>query len=292
MGVGNPLHMGGNVPASIPGAASSRVPLEGMVPPQAPFSLVSIPVDEALLPHAPLPAVSGVPHPAPPMAIIRTAEPFERPMMKDANAYLDHYSIIRCYLCCPGFLTQWADNALITDSRNLEASCFWEGQIRIAVQDNSLCFLFENKGSKYDGKGFKMLAELNQHCQSDSIANAFTTLMLLFNHSMTDSKEIMAFCLRFGGMVNNMVRCKITIPPILLVMFYLWALYPCYKDLLKLFCSGYKSLESASLDSIVVDVLYHDKFKLVGSDNKKSPAGHQKWFYAPYRIVEMFFQLI
>jgi hypothetical protein len=91
--------------------------------------------------------------------------------------------------------------------------------------------------------------------------------------SMTDFKKIMAFCLRFDGMVNNMAQCKITIPPILLVMFFLWSLHPCYEALLKQLHSWYKSLESASLDSIVADIRYHDKFNLVGLDNKKSPAG-------------------
>jgi hypothetical protein len=87
---------------------------------------------------------------------------------------------------------------------------------------------------------------------------------------MTDSEEIMAFCLRFDGMVNDMVWCKITIPPIPLVMFFFGALNPCYKDLLERFRSWYKSLESASLDSIVIDVRYHDEIKLVvGLDNKK-----------------------
>jgi hypothetical protein len=69
-----------------------------------------------------------------------------------------------------------------------------------------------------------------------------------------------------------MVWCKSTIQPILLGMFFLWALYPCYEDLLKRFRSWYKSLDSTSSDSIAADVHYHDEFKLVGMDNKKSPA--------------------
>ena len=118
-----------------------------------------------------------------------------------------------------------------------------------------------------------MLAALNQHCQHNSVANVLTTLTLLFNDSMTNSKKIMAFCSRFNEMVNNMAWCKIIIPPILLVMFFLWSLHPCYEALLKQLHSWYKSLESASLDSIVAYVRYHDEFKLVDLNNKKSPAG-------------------
>jgi hypothetical protein len=167
--------------------------------------------------------------------------------MKNAKACLDHYSLIQYYRRRPEFMTQQAHNALIIDSRNLEASCFWEVQLRVAVQDDSLCFLFENKGSQYDGEGFKILAALNQHCPPDSVANFFTTLMLLFNDSMTGPEKIMAFCSSFDGLVNNMGWCKITIPPIHLVMFFLCALHPRYKNLLGQFPSRYKSLESASL---------------------------------------------
>jgi hypothetical protein len=35
----------------------------------------------------------------------------------------------------------------------------------VAIHKGSLHFLFENKGSMYDGKGFEMLAVLNQHCR-------------------------------------------------------------------------------------------------------------------------------
>ncbi len=78
----------------------------------------------------------------------------------------------------------------------------------------------------------------------------------------------MAFCLCFDGMVYDMAWCKINIPSILLVVFVIWSLHPCYDNLLERFWSWYKDFESASLDSIVADVCYHDEFKLVGSDKK------------------------
>jgi hypothetical protein len=77
-------------------------------------------------------------------------------------------------------------------------------------------------------------------------------------------------------MVNDMAWCKIVIPPILMVMFFLCSLHPHYDDLLEQFCSRYKSLDGASLDSIVADVWYHDEFKLVGLD-KKLPLGRNPW---------------
>jgi hypothetical protein len=250
-----------------------------VVPPKVPSVVVS-PV-APVLPPVPVPAPpvvnvdsvgdSTLPVPAP-VSIIRLAEPFKLPPIADTNAYLNLSNIIQYYLCCTEFSTQRLDNALVTDSRNAKASAYWEGQIRVAVQDGSLHFLFENKGSMYDGKGFEMLAALNQHCHPDSVANAFTTLMLLFNNSMGELEEIMAFRSRFDGMVNNMSPCKIILPSVLMVMFFLCSLRSCYNNLLVQFCSRYKSLEGASLDSIVADVRYHNEFKLVGS-NKIVPAG-------------------
>ncbi len=123
----------------------------------------------------------------------------------------------------------------------------------------------------YDFKGFEMLDALNQHCRPDSIANAFTTLLSLFNDNMGESEEIMAFRSCFDGIVNNMARCKLVIPPILMVMFFLCLLHSCYDDLLEQFWSHYKTLKGSSLNLIVADVRYHNKFKFDGLD-KKAPA--------------------
>jgi hypothetical protein len=250
--------------------------------------LVVPPVGPPVVPLPPIPApappVANVAQQAPaiippslaPVSLLCPAKPFKLPAIADAKAYLNNSSIIQYYLHCPEFSTQRSDIALITDFRNAKASAYWEGQVRVAVQDGFLHFPFENKGSMYNGKGFKMLSALNEHCHSNSITNAFTTLMSLFNDSMGKSEEIMVFLSQFNGMVNDMAQCKIVIPPILMVMFFLCSLHPCYDDLLEQFCSRYKSLDGASLDSIVADVWYHNEFKLVGLD-KKLPPGRNPW---------------
>ncbi len=102
------------------------------------------------------------------------------------------------------------------------------------VQEALLHFLFESKGSMYDGKGFEMLDALNQHCCPDSGTNAFTTLLSLFNDNMGETEEIMAFCSCFDRMVTNMAQCKIVIPPILMVIFsficYILATMTCWSN--------------------------------------------------------------
>jgi hypothetical protein len=156
-----------------------------IVPPVVPSAIV--PPAAPVLPPVPVPPPpvvdmdsvgdSTLPVLAP-VLIICLAEPFKLPPIVDAKAYLNLSNIIQYYLHHPEFSTQCSDNAIVTDSRNAKASAFWEGQIRVATQDSSLHFLFENKELMYDGKGFEMLAALNQNCHPNLVANAFTTLML------------------------------------------------------------------------------------------------------------------
>jgi len=116
-----------------------------------------------------------------------------------------------------------------------------------------------------------MLAALNLHCRPDTVANAFTTLMSLFNDNMgADSEDILAFRSRFDGMINKMSRCKIFIPQILMVMFFLRSLHSRYSPLLDQFRNHLRSIETASLDSIVLHICFHDDFTVVGKEKKGS----------------------
>ena len=231
---------------------------------------------------APPPPPPGVPTSAPapsssqlvlsPTGVpLRSLEPFKLPFIKDAKAYLDVHDIIQYYLRQPEYATQRSDNALVTTPSNVAASLFWEGQIWNAVCEGSLCFLFDNKGTLYHSKGFEMLAVLDQHCHPDTIVNAFSMLMSLFNNVQGLSESILEFCSQFDGMVLEMSRSKIFLPRIFLVMLFLRALHFRYSDILDQFRSRYKTLETATIKSIVEDACYHDEFKLVGSNKKGGP---------------------
>jgi hypothetical protein len=77
-----------------------------------------------------------------------------------------------------------------------------------------------------------MLAVLDQHCCPDTISTAFSMLMSLFNDVQGPSEPILEFCSRFDGMVLDMSRSKILLPPIFLVMLFLRALHSRYSDIL------------------------------------------------------------
>jgi hypothetical protein len=155
------------------------------------------------------------------------------------------------------------------DAANAKASWIWEGQLRLAVKDGSFKYLFENKGLLYNGCGFEMLAALDQHCRPDKCFKyAFGSLLLLFN-----DVSFQEYCSRFNGLVNNLSRCKVGIPLMLLVMLFLRALHGRYFALMDQFWSRFKSLETTTIDSAVKDVEFHNSFTLCDpKDKSKSPA--------------------
>jgi hypothetical protein len=102
---------------------------------------------------------------------------------------------------------------------NLEASHLWKGQLCLAVKDGILRFLFKNKGDIYNGHGFEMFPALNAYCHPDSVTNAYSSLLSIFNKLQGDDKPIAAFWSRFDGLILEMAQSKVIIPPLLFVQF-------------------------------------------------------------------------
>jgi hypothetical protein len=120
-------------------------------------------------------------------------ERFALPQIKSSDDYIQTRDVLLFWLCSPGFLTARSDDLLLTDERNALASQFWEGQLRAAIKDGPACFLFENTGSSFYGKGFEMLQVLDDHFCPSSISNSFTTLLSLFNDTQKDKEIIHEF---------------------------------------------------------------------------------------------------
>ncbi len=134
------------------------------------------------------------------------------------------------------------------------------------MKDGELCFLFENKGDIYNGWGFEMLSALNAYCCPDLVANAFSSLLSIFNELQGDDEPILAFWSQFDGLIFEIACCKAVIFPLLLVMLFLHAFHSCYGDIVEQFRTHHKSIETTSIDMIVNDVTYYDDFIL-----KKAP---------------------
>ncbi len=156
--------------------------------------------------------------------------------IKDPKAFLDSFETIQFYLWMPEFTTGHADGSLLTDAANAEASRTWEGQLCLAIKNGNLCFLFENKGDQFHGRGFEMLAALIQHCCPDSVSNAFASLLSLFNDVQGDSESILEYRSCFDGLTLKLCsRCKVTLPTLLSVMLFLRGIHGRYADIVAQF---------------------------------------------------------
>jgi hypothetical protein len=241
-----------------------------VVPTVAP---VVVPTTPAMVPAAvPAAPILITPYVAPPVASVGVrAKLLKLDLVKDAKAFLNLLEQIHFYLRMPELSTGHADGSLTTDTGNLDASCAWEGQLRLAVKVGSLRFLFENKGSLFHGCGFEMLDTLMQHCRPDTVSNAFTSLLSLFNYVHRDSESIIKYRSHFDCLTLELACCKMGIPPILLVMLFLRALHGWYEEIVNQFWIRFKPIESASLDSIISEVTYHNPFKVMDHSKKGKP---------------------
>jgi hypothetical protein len=151
---------------------------------------------------------------------------------------------------------------------NPKASWIWEGELRLAVKDGSLKYLFKNKGLLYYGCGFEMLMALDQHCHPVDVSNAFGSLLFFNDIQEGKLESIQEYCSRFDGLVNDLLHCKVGIPLMLLVMLFLWALHDHYSALIDQLQSRFKSLETAPINLVVKDVKFRDSFTLHDTKNK------------------------
>ncbi len=107
-----------------------------------------------------------------------------------------------------------------------------------------------------------MLATLNAYCHPGSVANAFSSLLSIFNKLQGDDEPTLAFCSCFDGLILEMACCKVVTPPLLLVMLFLSALHICYLDIIEQFWTRHKYLKTMLIEMIITDVTYHNEFIL------------------------------
>jgi hypothetical protein len=119
-----------------------------------------------------------------------------------------------------------------------------------------------------------MLAALTQHCRPDTLSNVFASLLSLFNDVQGKAVSILEYRSHFDGLTLKLSQCKVVIPPLLLVMLFLQGLHRGYTtNIVEQFRSCFKSIEMATVDSIMSDVAFHDSFTLVETRKCKSAGG-------------------
>jgi hypothetical protein len=209
------------MPLSVPGQAvpphlAPTTAQPGAIPPMAPQSSPLMQV-YGNVPHIMYQGVVPppmAPAPAAPPPATHSVEPLKLCKLKDPKSFIDNWDLIQYYLSVPKFLTGCTDDALLTNSTNLEASRMWKGQLCLTMKDGLLRYLFENKGDLYNGRGFEMLAALSQHCRPDLVTNAFTSLLSLFNDVQGNDELILQYQSCFDQIVMDLSQCKVAIPQI------------------------------------------------------------------------------
>jgi hypothetical protein len=210
---------------------------------------------------------------------------FTLPPIESGDNCLRSRNLILFWLCSSSFSTACDDSLLITDACNALASQFWEGQLQTSLKDSLVWFLFENTGSTFYGKGFKMLQFLEDNFCLPLISNTFTTLPVLFNTTQGDKEGLHEFCARFKGHVNAPSQSSVAIPLILQVMLFLQALHFCYQDLITQFTSKQKDQSSTTINSVVADTMFMEEFIVVGLKPKSGTLGAPPCTPAAARVV-------
>jgi hypothetical protein len=109
---------------------------------------------------------------------------------------------------------------------------------------------------------FPEVSALKTYCCPDLVANAFSSLLSIFNELQGDNEPILAFWSWFDGLIFEMACCKVVIPPLLLVMLFLCTLHSCYSNFVEQFWACHKSIETTLTDMTVNNVTYHNEFIL------------------------------
>jgi hypothetical protein len=62
----------------------------------------------------------------------------------------------------------------------------------------------------------------NAYCCPDFVSNALSSLLSIFDELQGNDKPIVAFWSRFDSLILEMARCKVIIPPLLLLVVVLF----------------------------------------------------------------------
>ncbi len=210
--------------------------------------------------------LSGTPHvftqvgappvatPSPVAQVTCPVEPLKLCKLKDAKATHQKFQVDSILPPCPEILhgpCGWcSDHWFVQSGHELHVgraalACCWRWQPSVSLQEQS---------NLYNCHGFEMLAALTQHYHPNSVANAFTSLLLLFDNMQGNDKPILQCWSCFDGIIMELSCCKILIPQILLVMLFLRAIHSHYSDLLEQFCTCFKSMKTATIDSIIGNI--------------------------------------
>jgi hypothetical protein len=190
----------------------------------------------------------------------------------DKASWTDTKKIIDARLqhapCWPGDSKQ-----LITTEANAAASVWWEEVIAFYCQPPVSDLFVEE--SCFDGKGFEMIAHIDQHFNPSGAVDSLGYKFDLINIKQLDQESVITLKACFSMVFSNLKMGGIRIDSVLQVGFMLRTLLHRYQAMVQEFCLGRHSLTEASLQTVVEQCTYNkDPWKGPdGKDGKPIPRG-------------------
>jgi hypothetical protein len=158
---------------------------------------------------------------------------------------------------------------LITTDDNAAASVWWEEVIAFYCKPPVSDLFVEE--SCFDGKGFEMIAHIDQHFNPSGTVDSLSYIFDLIDIKQSDQEPVITLKACFSKIFSALKMGGISIDSALQVGFMLCALLHRYQVVVQEFCLGRHSLSSASLQTVVEQCTNYgkDPWKgLVGKDGK------------------------
>ena len=169
-----------------------------------------------------------------------------------------------CLRCAPF----WPEPSkeFVTTVYNAVASAWWEEMIAYHCKPPVLDLFV--KESRFDGKGFKMIAYINTHINPSGAVDSLRYIFGLINIKQAPWKSVVTLRACFSCVFASLKMGGISINGSLQVGFMLQSLCSAYQAVVQEFCLGRHSLSTACLQTVVEQCVSYDK------DPWKGPISH------------------
>ncbi len=113
----------------------------------------------------------------------------------DKDTWIDAKKVIDDHLCQPPY---WPgpSGELVTTADNVAASVWWEEVVAFFCKPPVLDLFVETP--KFDGKGFKMLAHINNHFNPSGAVDALSHIFDLINLKQNDDEPVVSLKAQFS----------------------------------------------------------------------------------------------
>jgi hypothetical protein len=185
----------------------------------------------------------------------------------DKDSWTDTKKVINARLRCAPF---WPgpSKSLVTTANNAIASAWWE-EVIVYHCKSPVSDLFV-KESRFDGKGFKMIAYINAHFNPSGAVDSLGYIFNMIDIKQAPEESVVTLKARFSRVFASLKMGGISIDAPLQVGFMLRALCSAYQAVVQEFHPGRHSLSTTSLQTVVEQCVSYNKDPWMG------PVGHDR----------------